>query len=375
MPIPRHATSITLGVLTLTGLSACDGRGTAHGTTIGVTATETGCQVARTELPAGTHTFAVTNKGDKITEFYVYDKDGAIKGEVENIAPGVTRKLPVELAAGEYQGACKPGQKGDGIRVKLTVTGTSRALTTDPKLKAAVDTYRTYVSREADDLLARTTEFAAAVKARDVAKAKALYPVARTHWERIEPVAESFGDLDPAIDARENDLEAGQEWTGYHRIEKDLWTTGDVSADGPVADKLVADVTELAARAKSVSLSPVQLANGAKELLDEVATGKITGEEDRYSHTDLWDFAANLEGAMVAVDALRAGLAARNGALVAELDTRFAAVQSALDRHRVGNGWKSYPELSTAEVKELSDLINGLAEPISKVGAAVAAQK
>ncbi|GAA1816859.1 iron uptake system protein EfeO [Planosporangium flavigriseum] len=367
----RLPACVTLGALALTGLAAC-GQQTAKTEKIAVTASDTACEVARTELPAGAHTFSVTNKGSKVTEFYVYAKDGSIKGEVENIGPGTTRDVHVELVAGEYESACKPGMKGDGIRGKLTVTGQATALTSDPKLAAAVAAYKAYVSGEADGLLAKTTEFAAAVKAGDVAKAKELYPVARTHWERIEPVAESFGDLDPAIDARENDVEAGQEWTGFHKIEKDLWTTGDVSGDARVADKLVADVTEIVRRAKTVDLSPVQLAAGSKELLDEVATGKITGEEDRYSHTDLWDFAANLEGAKAAIDALRDALAERDSGLLTALDAKFATVQAALDKHKAGTGWKPYTELSTADTKELSNVINGLAEPISKVAAVVA---
>jgi iron uptake system component EfeO len=185
-----------------------------------VTASDAACQIATTQLPAGAHTFSVTNRGSKVTEFYVYAKDGSIEGEQENIGPGTIRDVVVDLAAGEYEGACKPGMKGDGIRVKLTVTGAAKALTADPKLAAAMARYTAYVSGEADDLLAKTTEFAAAVKAGDAALAKELYPVARTHWERIEPVAESSGDLDPAIDARENDVEAGQEWTGFHKLAR-----------------------------------------------------------------------------------------------------------------------------------------------------------
>jgi iron uptake system component EfeO len=366
----RPACVAVLGALALTGLAACGGKA-AKGEKIAVTASDSECKVARTELAAGAYTFSVTNKGSKVTEFYVYAHDGSIKAEQENIGPGATRDLAVELAAGDYQGACKPGMKGDGIRVPLKVSGDAKELASDPKLAAAVTRYQAYVATEADALLAGTTDFVAAVKANDVANAKSRYPVARTHWERIEPVAESFGDLDPAIDARENDVEAGQEWTGYHKIEKDLWTTGDVSQDGAIADKLLVDVKEIVTRSKAVKLSPVQLANGSKELLDEVATGKITGEEDRYSHTDLWDFAANVDGARTAVDSLRDALADRDAALVGDLDAKFTAVRAALDKHRTGDGWKPYTDLSKDDLKELSDAINGLAEPISKVAAAV----
>jgi iron uptake system component EfeO len=139
-----------------------------------------------------------------------------------------------------------------------------------------------------------------------------------------------------------------------------------------MADKLMADVKEIVAKANEEELTPLQLANGAKELLDEVATGKITGEEDRYSHTDLWDFAANVEGSKAAIAALRPVLQDRDPALVSELDKQFAAVEAALAKHRVGDGWKLHPQLSAAELKELSDAINALGEPVSQVAAKVA---
>jgi len=260
---------------------------------------------------------------------------------------------------------------GDGIRSKFTVTGSAMPLTADAKLADATASYSRYVKSQTDALLVKTEEFVNAVKAGDVAKAKALFPVARTYWERIEPVAEIFGDLDPKIDGREDVIAEGLPFTGFHRIEKDLWVTGDVSKSGPIADQLLVDVKDIVAKANAEKLSPLQLANGAKELLDEVATGKITGEEDRYSHTDLWDFAANVEGSQAAIAALRPALEDRAPDLVAKLDAAFKNVDTTLAKHRSGDGWKLHTELSKDELKELSDAINALAEPISMVAAAI----
>jgi iron uptake system component EfeO len=358
------------------GLAACgaDGGGDANRSdgAITVTATDTECKVARTEAPAGTVTFTVSNKGTKVTEFYVYASGDRVMSEVENIVPGISRELHVELPAGTYETACKPGMSGKGIRGAFTVTGESKPLTGDAKLAEATASYQRYVKSQTAALTEKTTEFVTAVKAGDAERAKALFPVARTYWERIEPVAEIFGDLDPLIDGREDGLEPGQEFTGYHKIEKDLWETKDISASGPVADKLLADVTKVVELANSTPLSPLQLANGAKELLDEVASGKITGEEDRYSHTDLWDFRANLEGSKAAVAALRPVLDDRDPALAKTLDERFAAAEATLDKHRRGDGWKLHTELSEAELKELADSINALGEPVSRVAAVVA---
>jgi iron uptake system component EfeO len=209
------------------------------------------------------------------------------------------------------------------------------------------------------------------VKAGKVDLAKALFPVARTPWERIEPVAESFGDLDPRIDGREDVIDEGMEFTGFHRLERDLWQDGLQPDSAAIADRLLADVKEVVAKAKTVELTPVQLANGAKELLDEVATGKITGEEDRYSHTDLWDFAANVDGAEAAIGALRPVVAERDAALASTLDERFEAVEELLETHRSGDGFKPYTELTEADVKKLAEAVDALGEPLSKVAGVV----
>ncbi|GAA0464449.1 lipoprotein [Paractinoplanes deccanensis] len=353
------------------GSSSTDDKADGSGK-ITVAASDVSCDVAKAESAAGTVTFAIANKGNKVTEFYVYAPGDRVMGEVENIAPGLSRELIVELSAGKYETACKPGMIGKGIRNGFTVTGSAAPLTEDAALAQATEDYQRYVKSQTGALIEKTTEFVNAVKAGDAEKAKALFPVSRTYWERIEPVAEIFGDLDPAIDAREDGLEPGQEFTGFHKIEKDLWVTKDISKDGPLADKLLADVQKVVDLANSAKLSPVQLANGAKELLDEVATGKITGEEDRYSHTDLWDFAANVEGSKAAIAALRPALEEKDPALVKTLDERFEAVTSALEKHRKGDGWQLHNELSEAQLKVLSDNINALAEPISKVAALVA---
>ncbi|GIE88502.1 iron uptake system protein EfeO [Actinoplanes regularis] len=373
----RTARLITAGAAAALLLTACgdkksdDAAGDGTGK-IAVAASDTECKVERATSAAGTVTFTIANKGSKINEFYVYATGDRIMGEIENIAPGLTRELIVELPAGAYETACKPGMIGKGIRNAFQVTGSAAPLTEDAKLAQATADYQRYVKSQSGALIEQTTAFVAAVKAGDVEKAKTLFPIARTYWERIEPVAESFGDLDPAIDARDGDLEPGQKWTGFHKIEKDLWVTKDVSKSGPDADKLLADVQTIVNKANTVTFSPVELANGAKELLDEVASGKITGEEDRYSHTDLWDFAANLEGSQGAVQALRPALEERDPALVKTLDENFAKVEASLEKHRSGDGWKLHNQLTQAELKELSDNINALAEPISKVAAIVA---
>lgn len=377
---PVHA---LVGAAALIALTACgggsdagNGAGGGSGTgAITVKASDTACQVSRTSAPAGTVEFTVTNTGSQVNEFYLYGQGDQIMGEVENITPGLTRTLHLELTKpGTYQTACKPGMKGEGIRAPFQVTGSAATSQgSDEAMAAAVTSYQGYVSSQADELLEETTEFVALVKAGKVEQAKQLYPVARGPWERIEPVAESFGDLDPKIDGREDVVDEGMAFTGYHRLEKDLWKTGLQPDSGKVADQLLADVTQIVARAKKVELNPLQLANGSKALLDEVATGKVTGEEERYSHTDLYDFDGNVAGSKAAIDALRPVLQARKPALLAQVDARFAALRKELDAHRRGDGFVPYTDLTPAQVKELSVALDALSESVAQVPGVVAA--
>jgi len=262
---------------------------------------------------------------------------------------------------------------GDGIRAPFTVTGASAAARSDNEnLEAAVTEYQRYVASQSDAFLAETTAFVALVKAGKVDEAKALYPTARSYWERIEPVAESFGDLDPKIDGRAEVVDEGMKFTGYHRLEKDLWEDGLQPDSSAIADELLTDVTELVTKAKAVELNPLQLANGSKALLDEIATGKITGEEERYSHTDLWDFEANFEGSKSAIAALRPFLLAQDPALVAKIDTTGKALGDLLETYRDRDGFVLYPALTPADIKKLTEALDAFSEPVATVAGAVA---
>jgi len=334
-----------------------------------VESTDTECALSAADAASGNLVFRVHNGGGQVTEFYLLNEDGvAIAGEVENIGPGLTRDLVLRARPGEYVTACKPGMTGDGIRGTFTVTEGDDA--------TATEQYRGYVAQQADLLLTGTIAFADAVKAGNDDEARRLYAPTRVAWESIEPVAESFGDLDPRLDLREADLEDGQEWTGWHRLEKDLWppagfTPTAAAERAPLADQLVADTRDLVERIGEVEFTVDQLGNGAKELLDEVATGKVTGEEEAWSHTDLWDFQANIDGARLAYQSLRPILMVKDSDLASELDAQFDAAQAALDPYRRGDGFALYTELTADQVKALADAVDSLGEPLSKLTSAV----
>ena len=343
-----------------------------------VDASDTTCELSGTESATGATTFNITNNGSKVTEFYVYGEGDRVMGEVENISPGLDRKLIVQLTEpGTYQTACKPGMIGDGLRGDFTVTGDAVQIDTEGKFKEAADNYKRYVNSQAEALIPAVDVFAAAIKKGDVAGAKAQFPIARTYYERIEPVAESFpDDLDPRIDLREADLEPGQKWTGFHALEKQLWVTGLQPDANALADQLVADVKELndGVKAPDFTIDSTQIAGGAQGLLDEIATSKISGEEDIFSHTDLWDFNANLQGSQTAVSSVRPILDERNPDLGKKVDQRFAESEALLAKYRQGDGFVFYDTVTEPQRQELSRSIDALSKEVSQVQGVIAGQ-
>ncbi|MFF0544815.1 iron uptake system protein EfeO [Nocardia thailandica] len=369
-------------VATLTALSlplalvACTSKTESAAGDITVTADDSTCALSRDTAETGTVTFRITNGGSKVTEFYVYDSAERVVGEIENIGPGLTRQLIVSVGEpGTYRTACKPGMVGDGIRHDFTVTGAAKPANASPELAAAAAAYKQYLTAQIATLQDSTKSFVDAVRRGDIPAAKQLFPVSRTYWERIEPAAEAFpNDLDPRVDQREADLSPGDAWTGFHRLEKDLWVQGLQPDTTAIADRLQADISELAGgvNASGYVVDPVQVAGGAQSLLDEVARTKITGEEDIFSHTDLWDFQGNVEGSKAAIASVRPILDARNPDLGAQIDRRFAELEAELAKYRAGDGFVSYDTVTADQRAALARHIDALSAVVSQVQGIVA---
>jgi len=370
------------GLLALTGCVA-NNTGDSEHAALTVDSSADACAVSANEAPSGNLSFSVTNSGDQVTEFYLLAEDGLrIVGEVENIGPGLSRDLVVQLAPGNYLTTCKPGMVGDGIdKTAFTVTDSGEDIVVDEDLDAQVEVantnYAAYVRDQVAQLVTGTSAFADAYLAGDDDTARSLYAGTRAHWERVETVAESFGDLDPQLDLREADLEEGQDWTGWHAIEKDLWPAeaeAGFTAYTPaqrenLATLLVADTATLNDEVQDLTFTLSQQTNGAIGLLDEVATGKVTGEEEFWSHTDLWDFQANIDGAKVLYAGVRDILLEEDADLAAELDTEFDQLQVLLDAQRVGDGFTLYTDLTPEEIKAFADQVNALGEPLNQLTA------
>ena len=279
--------------------------------------------------------------------------------------------LSVLVAGGILMAGC--GNTEEVKKEDKPATEQADQATKEVDLSSELSAYQQFALEQMDQFLLDTEKFVNLFKAGDIEGAKAAYAPARMYFERSEPIAESFGDLDPRIDGRLADIQeegkGEEEWSGYHKLEYALWEENTTKGYEAVADQLLADAKELHALVQTVEVTPDLMITGAVDLLNEVSTSKITGEEEIYSHTDLYDFKANIEGAEKIFEILRSKLEAKDSTLVATLDEKFKAVDDLLAQHTTADGgYISYEELTEENTKALAAAVNQLGEPLSQMG-------
>ncbi|MCQ4625628.1 peptidase M75 family protein [Corynebacterium sp. CCUG 69979] len=337
-----------------------------------VTVADDTCEVSDDEADSGKVTFEVTNDGGRETDFFVLAEDGLrVVGTRGGVVPEETAELAVELQPGSYLTACRMGEYGLLFaQSEFTVSGdeVEYAEANNRRKGNARENYIAFVQNEAAEMLPKTVEFAEAYASGNDERAKELYPAARSHYKRIEPIAERFGLLDARIDATEVEytdqadelIEADStftEWLGFHRLEKDLWppAEGDENSDGTpasenwepstpqerreLADALIADVEQLHGTVNEDSflasddITIDTIASGALTVLDRMAETAATGEENWWSQTDVSDLKANTEGTRVVFDTV-ADLGRKNDEreeLIDDTDKRFDNLLTLID--------------------------------------------
>ncbi|MCF7521967.1 iron uptake system protein EfeO [Neisseria sp. ZJ106] len=379
----KQFNTVALSVLLAFGLSACQppeaektaapAAGAAavnEDGSVNIAVNDNACEPMELTVPSGQTVFNIKNNSGRKLEWEIL-KGVMVVDERENIAPNLADKMTVTLLPGEYEMTCGLLTNPRG---KLIVTDSGFKDTANEadleKLAQPLAAYKAYVQGEVKELVAKTKAFTDAVKAGNAEQAKALFAATRYHYERIEPIAELFNELDPAIDAREDDFKDGPKdaaFTGFHRIEYALWVENNIDAVKTVADKLQQDVEALQKEIDALNFPPSKVVGGAAELIEEVAGSKISGEEDRYSHTDLSDFQANIDGAQKIVELFRSQIAEKNQGLLDKVDGNFKQVNDVLAKYKTADGFATYDKLTEADRKALQAPINALAEDLSQL--------
>ncbi|GGA77363.1 multidrug DMT transporter permease [Brucella endophytica] len=350
---------------------ANEARRTAGGAAATVTITDKACDPNELTIPAGRATFEIVNRSQRAVEWEILDGVMVVE-ERENIAPGFSQRLAARLEPGEYQMTCGLLSNPRG---KLTVTPSASASADSarPQLTAfigALAEYKLYLAAQTDVLAKAVDDLANAVKAGNLDAAKQFYEPAREAYARIAPVSETFADLDTAIDARADYFEkreADPAFGGLHRIEYGLFAQGSTEGLAPVADKLVADVATLQGRVHDMRILPQKMLGGSASVLDRFASETPGQEQDRYAHTDLASFAANLEGVRKIVDLFRPVAVKADATQINAVDKDFTQLGATMGALRRGDGFIAFDKLDDAGKAQVKKQAAQLAADLGKL--------
>jgi iron uptake system component EfeO len=356
------------------GTAASSGKST----TVTISLTPQGCAPKPAKIQAGEVDFNVDNKdAGAVSEAELRTSDlTKILGEQENLTPGLSGGFSLNVAPGTYKINC-PGASQQHWNFTVTGKQAGPAWQSNAQLTAAVSGYSGYVSQNTADLVTHTQAFCQAVNAGNMSQAEILYPQARVYYERIEPVAEIWGSLDTQIDGRwENPVTVASQFVGFHKIEQLVWEDNTLAGAPALCAGLVQHEQQLLTLVRSAQYNPLEMASGATDLINEAATSKISGEEERYSNTDFPVFQANVDAAMEVVSLLQPYLQHKDPSALTQIRQRDAAITTLLSKYKATPGYDDtgYVEYSTVlddQRRQLSTAVNALAESLSKLSVQV----
>ncbi|WP_085656814.1 iron uptake system protein EfeO [Pseudomonas sp. B11(2017)] len=335
------------------------------------------CEPNELTVPAGHSSFRIVNRSDRAVEWEILSGVLVIE-ERENIAPGLSQVINANLAPGTYTITCGLLSNPRGTLTVTPTAASEAAAKAKPSMVAFVgplSEFRVYVAMHSSALIKSVKALNQAIDSGDLAQAQALYVPARAAYQRLAPAAQRLGELDNAINARADYFEQREQdpgFTGFHRLEYGLFQQRKLDGLAPVAKRLLDDVTTLKLQLLAQSLPPEQLVEIVVRNLNTLADVRMaSGEEERYSHSDLNGFAANVETARKVIDLLRPMLAKSAADLVPKIDQALADVDAELNGLKADGAYVRYDTVSGEKRKQLADKAKTLADTLDAIDPAL----
>ncbi|MGE8150310.1 iron uptake system protein EfeO [Pseudomonas vancouverensis] len=335
------------------------------------------CEPNALTVPAGRSSFRIVNRSDRAVEWEILDGVLVVE-ERENIAPGLSQVINANLLPGDYVITCGLLSNPRGTLHVTPTAASDAAAKAKPSMVAFVgplSEFRVYLSSQGSALIKTVTALEQAIETGDLAQAQSLYAPARAAYQRVAPAAQRLAELDNSINARADYFEKREQdadFGGFHRIEYALFQQRNLEGLTPVAQRLLSDVTTLKQQLLAQSLLPEQLVSIVVRNLNSIAEVRASsGEEERYSHTDLNGFAANVEVAHKVVELLRPLLTKSAANVLPGIDKALNAVDAELNGLKVNDGYASYDSVGAEQRKQLADKAKALAAALDGIDPAL----
>ena len=335
------------------------------------------CEPNALTVPAGRASFRIVNRSERAVEWEILDGVLVVE-ERENIAPGLSQVINANLQPGDYAITCGLLSNPRGTLHVTPTAASDAAAKAKPSMVAFVgplSEFRVYLAVQGSALIKAATALNQAIASGDVAQAQALYLPARTAYQRLAPAAQRLAELDNQINARADYFEKREQdpaFVGFHRLEYALFEQRKLDDVAPIAQRLLADVTVLKQQLLAQSLPPEQLVSIVVRNLNSLADVRAgSGEEERYSHSDLNGFAANAQTARKVVDLLRPMLSKSAADVLANVDQAMSDFDNQLNAFKSADGYVSYDAVTAAQRQQIAAKAKALAAAMDGIDPAL----
>ena len=337
------------------------------------------CAAGWSAPPSGRRSFEIRNTSSQQIEIYLMDADRRrAHGEIEALAPGTARTLAVSLAPGSYVWQCVTPDGQEAFSTTQQATGAaavgvrSYVPVTAAELDDSTQAYRALVEPMLATLAADTDALLAAVtKGGATDESKALWLRAHLDYLRLGAAYGTFGDLDAKINGRPNGLPDGVAdpgFTGFLRLERELWQAPSGADPQATAAQLAADVHELVAAFPDEETDPADLPLRSHEILENGLQLELTGDTDHGSRTNLASLRADVDATRIVLGTLTGPLSTRNPELYAAVTRSLDDLAATLDQyHQPDGGWTPLTALTLAQRQTVNGQVSQLVEDLAPI--------
>jgi len=348
----------------------------ATGSGIGIIITQNGCG-GGWSADGGTRTFQIHNADTQTTEVDLIDPStGGVYGEVESLAPGVTRPMDVRLGKGRYAFRCyaedRDAANGPTVTVRSGVGSPAVKPASTVDLAGAIKTYDAYVAGGVVVLQRDVTTLDTVVRGGDRAQAEVAWLTAHLDYNRLGAAYDAFGDYADEIDGTPDGLPGGlhdKDFTGFHRIEYGLWHGESMTSLAAQTHTLVSDVGGLRADLPQEQIDPNDMPLRAHEIMENTLEFQLSGVADMGSGTSLATAYANVQGTQRVLNAIAPVIRPRYTGWP-KVGTWLATMRSALLSVRRPDGsFTPVNQLSQAQHERIDAAAGGLLEALAPIAA------
>jgi iron uptake system EfeUOB component EfeO/EfeM len=238
--------------------------------------------------------------------------------------------------------------------------------------------YRSYVTQQLSTVQSDVSALTGAISAGNLTQAESDWLSAHIAWLELgqdDGAYGCFGELGGEIDGTAAGLPGGtgsSQFTGFHKIELDLWTDGNMTAAGADTAGLQQLLRTLVAVPIGNELPTTQ--TGAAnwvlrphEILEDALRDTLTGDDDYGSGTGLASITADVSATENLLGLLAPVLDPLAPHLIARARGQLSAVLTAVEPGEINGSWVAVSGLSTATRQRVDAAVGAALETLAPI--------